>query len=288
MQLLVNVIDMMGLRMLQRSFFCFYLCFINLSSTGFVPVSSSLFVRSEKSNQEIANRNVHLFESKDEQESIATTYKDYSGVASSLFGNLRIPASLFAGASAGAAFTLPISASEGVALGMVKRTYALLMIGSLSSQIITLVVSTMAMTMISANDEKKSNSLIQFLNDNYELEWTTARLFFLSGLLLFSMSLGLRAWVAISCPIVARTALGLIISSTFFCLACIQDIESKMTAGSNKHRSLIHMPFRFCTMMTRKATQAPLFALAVIIASISFTYIGSNVLHLVKYLAAGN
>ena len=45
--------------------------------------------------------------------------KDYSGAAGGLFGTYRIPASLFAGASAGAAFAMPIVLGEAATLGCV-------------------------------------------------------------------------------------------------------------------------------------------------------------------------
>ena len=45
--------------------------------------------------------------------------KDYAGAAGGLFGTYRIPASLFAGASAGAAFAMPILAGEAATLGYV-------------------------------------------------------------------------------------------------------------------------------------------------------------------------
>ena len=45
--------------------------------------------------------------------------KDHAGTAGSLFGTYRIPASLFAGASAGAAFAMPILAGEAATLGCV-------------------------------------------------------------------------------------------------------------------------------------------------------------------------
>ena len=45
--------------------------------------------------------------------------KDYAGAAGGLFGTYRIPASLFAGASAGAAFAMPIVLGEAATLGYV-------------------------------------------------------------------------------------------------------------------------------------------------------------------------
>ena len=45
--------------------------------------------------------------------------KDYAGAAGGLFGTYRIPASLFAGASAGAAFAMPIVLGEAATLGSV-------------------------------------------------------------------------------------------------------------------------------------------------------------------------
>ena len=71
----------------------------------------------------------------------ASVRKDYSSEAAGLFGNVRIPAALFAGAAAGAAFALPLGVSEGLKVGLVKRLYALLMMGSLSSEIVAVVVS---------------------------------------------------------------------------------------------------------------------------------------------------
>jgi len=71
--------------------------------------------------------------------------KSYASEASNLFGNLRVPASLFAGASVGAAFAMPIDGPEGLKIGLVKRLYALLMISSLACQVVVVVVTTCTM-----------------------------------------------------------------------------------------------------------------------------------------------
>ena len=229
---------------------------------------------------------------------ITTISSDYSGDASTLFGNLRIPASLFAGASATSAFALPLSESEGITSGIVKRAYSILMIGSLSSQIITLVVSTTTMSLISINHQRNKDacaldgrdifSLGQFLDESYELEWTAARLFFLSGLISFSIAVGLRAWITISCPIISWTALGCILSSAIYCLAFIQNVERKIATQSNLPESIMHLPSRFCTLMARNISQSSLFTLASMIAIISFGFMSVNIPGIIISLEAGS
>lgn len=272
--------------MFQRPFLCLHLCLINLLSPGLAIMPLGRQIAEQ-------NKNNH-------NNAITRTKNDYSADASSLFVNIRVPASLFAGASAAAAFALPMKAHEGVTLGLVKRLYSTLMIASLCSQIITLVVSTTTITLIAVNHERNTNvctldernkevfSLGQFLNQSYELEWTTMRLFFSSGLLLFSIAAGLRAWVTFACPVVARAMLGFVISAIIYSLGFIQRVESKIGAQSDLHKNIIHLPFRFFAIIVRNTFQAPSFAVATIIALLSLTYVLINIPMIVRHLEAGN
>eukprot|EP00571_Detonula_confervacea_P009945 CAMPEP_0172302274 /NCGR_PEP_ID=MMETSP1058-20130122/4002_1 /TAXON_ID=83371 /ORGANISM="Detonula confervacea, Strain CCMP 353" /LENGTH=184 /DNA_ID=CAMNT_0013012697 /DNA_START=35 /DNA_END=586 /DNA_ORIENTATION=- len=97
--------------------------------------------------------------------------KSYASEASGLFGILRVPAALFAGASAGAAFAMPIASTEGLKIGMVKRLYALLMISSLASQIVVVFVSTLTMGAMTLGFAHKTKSVGDLLDREYSLEW---------------------------------------------------------------------------------------------------------------------
>ncbi len=218
--------------------------------------------------------------------------KDYGGDVASLFGNFRIPASLFAGASAGAAFAMPIGAAEeGLRIGFVKRYYALLMIGSLSSQLITIIVSTAAMVTISScgNSRPKTSSVGELLNQNFELEWTAARLFFNAGLMMFAAGAGLRSWISIGCPVFANAALGFILSSTILCIAFMREMERALMVddeGNHTSSNLFTICLRFVSLLVKHSRQQPLFALSALIASITGGYIILKTPHIIHYLTA--
>ena len=110
--------------------------------------------------------------------------KDYAGAAGGLFGTYRIPASLFAGASAGAAFAMPIVLGEAATLGYVKRIYAALMISSLVCQLQVIVVSTVALERLSRAYDKEV-SVEAFMRRYFDLEWIAVRLNFFVGVLSF-------------------------------------------------------------------------------------------------------
>jgi hypothetical protein len=210
--------------------------------------------------------------------------QDFSGATSSLFGNIRIPAALFAGASAGAAFALPINmASEGLKVGLVKRVYSLLLVGALSSEILAVVVSTVAVASLATGSAPKSKTLSGFISANYALAWASARFHFLVGVLWFVMGLGLRAWVTIGCPIFARAALGLISSATLLCVAFIQDMGA--TEEGQESFNFLMLPFRYVQLFFQKAKGNPLFAAALVMYSITFGYVLYKAPHVWHYLA---
>ena len=206
--------------------------------------------------------------------------RDHSGQVSSLFGNLRIPAALFAGASAGSAFAMPLTATDGLNFGITKRLYALLMVGSLSAQIIVIVVSTMAMGALSTRPQQLTRSTQDLLDSSYNFEWITTKLHFLMGILLFVTASGLRAWVSISCSVFAKAAVGLIASSTIFCLAVIDERERE------NNSSLLKIPFKFFRLMIGRIKRVePLFAVSFVLGAGTFLFILAKAPHIYHYLA---
>ena len=211
----------------------------------------------------------------------ASVRKDYSSEAAGLFGNVRIPAALFAGAAAGAAFALPLGVSEGSKVGLVKRLYALLMMGSLSSEIVAVVVSTLTLGALSTQDAPRSaTSLRGYLGDYYDLEWISAKLHFLGGVLLFSVATGLRAWITIGCPIIARAALGIILSSTLLWLSFWRQLEDdSFLDGVTK------LPVRYVGALWQRSKRSGMFAASLALTIVTTFYIFGNILHLYQYFS---
>ena len=209
--------------------------------------------------------------------------KDCRGEASALFGNIRIPAALFAGASAGAAFAMPIAMqSEGVKVGLVKRLYALLMMAALSSEIIAVVVSTVTVASLSARESPKTKTVSELLEQCYEFEWIASRLHFLVGVLYFVLGIGFRAWITISCPVIAKAALGTILSATMLCVAVAMELESTQALVGN----LFTLPWRFSKLFVIRARSKPLFTSALALSATTGAYIFFQIPHIVKYMFA--
>jgi len=222
----------------------------------------------------------------DEEESTSDAPKttseqhDYSTSASGLFGNIRVPAALFAGAAAAAAFALPIEHGEGVRVGLIKRFYALLMMGALSSQTVAVVVSTLAMGAITTQTTTRlAPSLHLYMRQYFDFEWISARLHFLAGVLMFSTAVGLRAWITISCPVFSKAALGTILSATFLCFSFWQQLE----AGSFMDGAW-RLPIRYFAALWKKSQTSGLFAVSLITTIATVFYVLLNFSHVYQYL----
>lgn len=257
----------------HNHYFLFFLlsCFVLHRSTAFAPKPRRLTAPLEKALCQTGGGQ-------------AAELKDYSGEASGLFGNVRIPAALFAGASAGAAFAMPLGhGAEAFRVAMVKRVYALLMMGSLSSQILAVVIATLAVGSLATSESKNpTSSVAQLIRDKYHLEWIGTRWHFLSGVLMFVVGLGLRAWVTISCPVFAKAALGVIVSSALLCVAFIEHSQQ----GGELLDGFVKLPFKYIQLFLERAKGNPLFALAFVAGAVTNIYILAKVPHIVHYLSS--
>lgn len=213
---------------------------------------------------------------------LSPALKDYSNEAASLFGNVRIPAALFAGAAAGSAFALPLSAgvTEGLKVEMVKRLYALLMMGALSAEIVAVVVSTLTMGALATQSTlRKTTSLGAFLDDFYNLEWISTRMHFLSGIMFFSVGTGLRAWITIGCPIIAKAALGIILSSSLLCLSFWIPLE-----GDSFLDGVFKLPLKYVGALWQRSKKSGMFAATLTLTFTTMLYILGNIPHIYYYL----
>jgi hypothetical protein len=227
--------------------------------------------------------------------------QDYAAVASALFGNVRIPAALFAGAATASAFAMPLQDGlDGLRVGMAKRLYSIIMMGALSSQIVVVLVTTLAVSSLSTKDAAMSysspptttgSSLTDFLMDRYELEWLATRIHFFGGVLLFFLGIGLRGYITIECPIVAKAALGVILSSTVLCLAFWRhlddgEVSSASSSTSSDARSFptMGLPWRYCRALWKRSMTSAWFALSMILSMSTLAYIVFSIPHISQYL----
>lgn len=269
------------MKMIPRS--SITLSFLLLVSSNHLSVTSSSFVGSNGQNKRLKPNTNGIRDLCAESSTNAGSLKDYSGEAAAQFGNLRIPASLFAGASAGASFAMPLVAGEGLKKGMAKRMYTLLMLSSLCSQIITIVVSTISMAGIatSPTEGRETHSLSDFFDKSYELEWMTVRSSFMSGLIMFSIGSGLRSWISISCNGIAKVAVGLIATSTCLCIGFIHGSFHK----DEKSGSMLNIPFRFVRLILKKSRHNLFFALATVLGLYTTIHFGIELPRLVDHLS---
>lgn len=193
-------------------------------------------------------------------------------------------AALFAGASAGAAFAMPLGSADGLALGFVKRIYALLMMGALSCQLLAIIVATLSMGNISISTERrKASSLAGYIEEYFDLSWVTARWNFLFGIFAFVIGQGMRAWLTTGCPIFGKAALGIILSSTILAIGFIEDSDRKRSsAGVSK--GLVALTIKYVRLMLKKSKQDPWFALGSLLSAITWGYVFYSMPHVYRYL----
>lgn len=249
-----------------------------------LPTTTDAFIPTPTTTKGQKNTLTKLHDTKDNAETSPQKLKDYRNEASNLFGNVRIPAALFAGASAGAAFAMPIVGADNLRLGLVKRVYALLMMAALSSEILAVVISTLATSNIASRQDSTNmltTNVSELLKNYYNLEWIATRYHFLNGVLMFIIGIGIRAWVTISCPIIAQGALGIIVSSTLLCLAFIQELQPVDILDG-----CLRLPIKYIQLLWNRAKQRPIFALALLMSIITNVYIISKIPHVVHYLGS--
>lgn len=210
---------------------------------------------------------IHLFVKKEAILVKTKTHHDFTKAAASVFGNLRVPSALFAGAAAGSAFALPIQTSDDSLSTCLKSVYALLMISCLSCNLTSIVIGTLSISKLATMEEEDEDdlptyrSLIDFLIGEFELEFTASRTSFITGLVTFAFAIGLRAWITFENPLVGAAGLGIIVSGLLFCFAFLDEIFQDLTFGGN-NRPLVGLTLRCAELITEKAETNEFFAVA--------------------------
>jgi len=208
--------------------------------------------------------------------------RDCCAQVAGMFGNLRIPASLIAGASLGSAFALPMLESDGFKVGFAKRVYAFSMITTLGSMLLVVMISTIVMNDIFLCPKRFSKSVGDYVNENYALEWMLVKSNFYYGALAFVVGSGFRAWISIACPVVGRGVIGILASLTLICKAYLIEKTKGHTPGETSIRKMV---VRFVKEIGAKAKANPLFGAGAITWLATVTYLTIKFPHIYFYLS---
>jgi len=185
---------------------------------------------------------------------VAAETKDFSGEASGIFNNIRTPAALLAGASFGAAFALQPVSGEAMAMGLCKRVYLLISVSAVSAELIAVLVSSITLGRLGTEGKRSasSGSVVDYLREHYELEFLATQFNFQIGLLGLCAMVGIRAWVAFSCPRFGRIACGIVTSALFTMLALMQTPGDKCQTAGGECSGLFAMGVRYVQLLAEK------------------------------------
>jgi len=132
--------------------------------------------------------------------------KDFTGPAINFFNNLRVPAALLAASAIKDAFTLQDTPpahqaawdrEHGITKSRMWRSlrhlYLMLMVFAFALEVNTIFMSTQVSTQLATSRfDAEAESLVSFLVREFEYEYVTIRLQFVSGLLAYVVAQGLR------------------------------------------------------------------------------------------------
>ena len=218
-------------------------------------------------------------EEDDDEEDDEPPESDHGGVVSGIFGNLRIPASLLAGASLGQAFALPFADMDGLTLGMVKRVYILCMLGSFSSMLLTVLVSTTVMTDITLSNPRLAKSPADYINRYYALDYMLTKINFFAGSGVFAIGSMLRGWVFLNLATVGQGVLGIMGSFTLMTASIVLEYNRRQSG-----KSLFGQLKDTFLLMKNKTRTNKLFAIGAIAWCATMIWLLAKVPHIAEHL----
>eukprot|EP00535_Pseudo-nitzschia_heimii_P004842 CAMPEP_0197186606 /NCGR_PEP_ID=MMETSP1423-20130617/14242_1 /TAXON_ID=476441 /ORGANISM="Pseudo-nitzschia heimii, Strain UNC1101" /LENGTH=279 /DNA_ID=CAMNT_0042637967 /DNA_START=12 /DNA_END=851 /DNA_ORIENTATION=+ len=204
--------------------------------------------------------------------------EDYGGTVAAMFGNLRIPASLLSGASLGSAFALPFLPSDSGMIGFAKRMYIFSMMTTLGSMLLVLIISTILINDIYVHPPRLANSVGDYIDENYALEWMMVRSHFYYGALAFIVGSTFRAYVSISCPVFGNAIVGILSSLSLISISYLID-RIRIQSGQRFRQTLR----RYLKEIGDNMKAKPVFGIGVLIWLASVSYLIVKVPHIYCY-----
>lgn len=126
----------------------------------------------------------------------AIAVKNYSGVATGLFNNMRTPAALIAGTIVPLALLNAPDLVKGESKGqeLFKKANCLLAIASLLSEILAITYSTVAINKLAEVQYAPTAGVAELIANHFELAWMGANVHFLLGMFGFGLLVGSKAY----------------------------------------------------------------------------------------------
>ncbi|KAG8470799.1 hypothetical protein KFE25_009220 [Diacronema lutheri] len=147
--------------------------------------------------------------------------KDQTSESVGFFGSERTPAALMAGSAITILFAFPLRHGDDEASAFLKRTYLALAASSFCHSLITVFVSSLAITRLLSkqHDAMARDPLVMMLRE-YPLFFLSVRVHFLTGVLCFVGAITLRVYVEVGreSPLLARALLCMTGSSLSYML----------------------------------------------------------------------
>jgi len=122
------------------------------------------------------------------------------------FNNVRVPAALLSGSAFVAVNTAPLPiGTDAFWVGMAKRIYLTTAVSTFASTLLSVLVSTVALEKLSKAADTSDEEL--------EFDYVACQSHFFFGVLGACMIVGLRAWIAFTCPRFGNVAFGIMTSA---------------------------------------------------------------------------
>jgi len=148
---------------------------------------------------------------------------DWSKEAAAVFNNIRTPAALLSSASfAGINGAVLPGPKDKFSVGVAKRVYLLCAVAAFASNLLAVLVTTVAQESLNAGVPSCDATLKDFFSKGvWELYYVSTHFHFSVGVFLLLVFVGLKAWINFTCSGFATICLSLITSFFFLMLSFV-------------------------------------------------------------------
>jgi hypothetical protein len=159
----------------------------------------------------------------------------YTSEAISLFNNMKLPASIIAGAIVPLGFLSPLQLQgepdDSVWEKRIRKMYQVLSVVTLATELIAVMAATVATNGLTERTIAPANSVWHLLQRDFELEWSMVNTHFVIGMLGFLVLIGSRAYFMAHKGLLGKSALGAAVSA----LALMISIVNRGVAAGGGH-----------------------------------------------------
>lgn len=167
--------------------------------------------------------------------SISLRAASYTSEAIALFNNMKLPASIIAGAIVPLGFLSPLQVKgepgDSVVEKRMRKMYQILSVVTLVTELIAVMAATVATNGLTERTIAPANSVWHLLQRDFGLEWSMVNAHFVIGMFGFLAMIGSRAYFTAQKGLLGKSALGIAVSA----LALITSIVNRGVAAGGGH-----------------------------------------------------